>query len=242
MIVLGGNPLSTWQLYSFALPRCLVFALVLSIPSPAQQQQSYRSHQRLSGRVLRSNGKHEKGSPNRGTPMGFQGWNHPGKFGADYLKHFSRPGARQRRSELLASAANTTGHPGDSAPQLPVPPLPGLFLRDSLPAGFIPTAVAAGDFNGDGKMDFAVANGGDNNLWLYFGKGDGTFSLPIILPVTLGQSPVWVATADLRGIGRTDLVVAEADSNSIGVFLGKGGGAFGPDLRRTVCGATHEKI
>jgi len=75
-------------------------------------------------------------------------------------------------------------------------------------------------------MDFVVANGGDNDLWLYFGNGTGTFSLPIILPVTLGQSPVWVATADLRGIGRMDLVVAEADSNSIGVFLSKGDGTF----------------
>ena len=96
----------------------------------------------------------------------------------------------------------------------------------SLPAGFIPTAIAAGDFNGDGKMDFVVANGGDNNLWLYFGKGDGTFSLPLIVPITLGQSPVWVSTADLRGTGRTDLVVAETDSNSVGVFLGNGDGTF----------------
>ena len=46
------------------------------------------------------------------------------------------------------------------------------------------------------------------------------------LPITLGQSPVWIATADLRGTGKTDLVVAEADSNSIGVFLGKGDGTF----------------
>lgn len=90
----------------------------------------------------------------------------------------------------------------------------------------MPTSVVTGDFNGDGKLDFVVANGGDNTLWLYFGKGDGTFDLPIILPVTLGLSPIWVATADLRGIGRTDLVVAEADSNSVGVFLGNGDGTF----------------
>ncbi len=104
--------------------------------------------------------------------------------------------------------------------------MPGLLFRNSLPGGFLPTSVATGDFNGDGKMDFVVANGGDNNLWLYFGKGDGTFSLPVILPITMGQSPVWVATADLRGIGKTDLIVAEADSNSVGVFLGKGDGTF----------------
>jgi hypothetical protein len=103
--------------------------------------------------------------------------------------------------------------------------MPDLLFRKSLPGGFIPTSVATGDFNGDGKMDFVVANGGDNNLWLYFGKGDGTFNPPIILPITMGQSPVWVATADLRGIGKTDLIVVEADSNSVGVFLGSEHGA-----------------
>jgi len=55
---------------------------------------------------------------------------------------------------------------------------------------------------------------------------DGTFKLPIIVPVTMGQSPVWITTGDLRGIGRTDLVVAEADSNSVGVFLSNGDGTF----------------
>jgi hypothetical protein len=46
-----------------------------------------------------------------------------------------------------------------------------------MPAGYIPTAVATADFNGDGNPDFVIANGGDNTLWFYFGKGDGTFQL-----------------------------------------------------------------
>ena len=35
-----------------------------------------------------------------------------------------------------------------------------------------------------------------------------------------------VAAADLRGIGRLDIIVAEADSESIGVFLGNDAGRF----------------
>ena len=206
-------------------PLLLVLTLLLPTSGMAQQPQSYRSYQRLSGRVLRSVDKPEKDSSQRKAPMPFQGWKHPGKFGPDYLKHFSRPEARQTRAEILATAARAATHSNGLAPQA-VPPPPGLLLRDSLPAGYIPTSVAAGDFNGDGKMDFVVANGGDNSLWLYFGNGNGTFNLPIILPITLGQSPVWVATADLRGIGKTDLVVAESDSNSIGIFLGNGDGTF----------------
>ena len=57
----------------------LILPLVLSIPSVAQQQQSYRSYQQLSGRVLRSieKPKTETNSPKRNTPMPFQGWKHP---------------------------------------------------------------------------------------------------------------------------------------------------------------------
>ena len=203
----------------------LVLAVLLS--SKAVSQQSYRSYQQLPGRVLENGPQAQTKTFSRALPMPFMGWNHPGKSGADYRQHFSRPRARAERANLLAKTAawaarQPNGRPGQFAPS----ELPGVLLRDSLPAGYIPTSVATGDFNSDGKTDFVVANGGDNNLWLYFGKGDGTFNLPIILPITLGQSPVWVGAADLRGIGRTDLIVAEADSNSVGVFLGNGDGTF----------------
>jgi len=175
-------------------------------------QQSFRSYQQLSGRALKNARQPDKkASTSQGSPMRFKGWNHPGKFRSDYMRRFSRPRARATRAELLKNATRGASHTSGAAPQFAPSALPGPLLRDSLPAGFIPTSVATGDFNGDGKPDFVVANGGDNNLWLYFGKGDGTFNLPIILPVTLGLAPTWVAAADLRGIGKTDLIVAEAD-------------------------------
>src|SRR5205814_2359695 len=74
-------------------------------------------------------------------------------------------------------------------------------------------------------MDWVVANGGTNTLWLYLGKGDGTSQLPTIIPL-LGQAPVAVVAADLRGIGISDLIVAEADSGTIGIFFGNGDGTF----------------
>lgn len=97
-----------------------------------------------------------------------------------------------------------------------------------MPAGEVPTGVAMGDFNNDGKMDWVVSNGFDDNLWLYFGNGDGTASNPIILPV-VGSSPLWVATGDLRKMGRSDIVVAEHDSNTLGVLLSNGDGTFQPE-------------
>ena len=40
-----------------------------------------------------------------------------------------------------------------------------------------PTSVASGDFNGDGKLDLAVANFVSNTVSIFLGNGDGTFTL-----------------------------------------------------------------
>src|SRR5439155_12602718 len=98
----------------------------------------------------------------------------------------------------------------------------------TLPAGFIPTAVVTGDFNGDGHVDWAVANTGDNNIWIYLGKGAGTAQLPTIIPLK-GLSPTALAAVDMNHDEKLDLIVAEADSGSVGLLLGNGDGTFGPE-------------
>ena len=85
-------------------------------------------------------------------------------------------------------------------------------------------------------MDWVVANGGANTLWLYLGKGDGAAQNPTIIPL-MGASPVAVAAADLRGNGILDLVVAEADSGYVGVLLGNGDGTFGYETPYFVTGS-----
>ena len=76
-------------------------------------------------------------------------------------------------------------------------------------------------------MDFVVANGGTDDLWIYLGNGDGSFQLPRIIPLTKGLTPVYLATADLRGNGTLDFIVSEFDTSTIGVLLGNGDGTFG---------------
>ena len=46
-----------------------------------------------------------------------------------------------------------------------------------------------------------------------------------------GVSPVDLKAASLRGTGVLDLIVAEADSGTVGVLLGNGNGTFGPETQ-----------
>jgi hypothetical protein len=79
-------------------------------------------------------------------------------------------------------------------------------------AGGYPVSVAVGDFNGDGKLDLAVANqfAGHNldgaNINVLLGNGDGTFQAPV--NYAAGRSPVSVAVGDFNGDGKPDLAVA----------------------------------
>ena len=137
-------------------------------------------------------------------------------------------GRAAARSRQLQSRIRTTSKI-HSQPQKPAVSsvFPGIQFRAALPAGAISNSVVTGDFNKDGHMDFVVANGGTNDLWIYLGNGDGTFQLPQIIPLTKGLTPVYMATADLRGTGVLDLIVAEFDTSTVGVLLGNGDGTFG---------------
>jgi len=164
----------------------------------------------------------------------FLGWNYGRTTGGPaYLQHFARPfgGATPPAPQILTSNIGALAAPISPASlslNLPAS-LPGFDFHPTLPTGYLPTSVATGDFNKDGKMDWVVSNGGDNSLWLYLGNGDGTNQMPIIIPCT-GSAPVQVVAADLRKIGILDLVVAETDSQTIGVFLGNGDGTFAPEV------------
>lgn len=96
----------------------------------------------------------------------------------------------------------------------------------STAAGTGARAVAAGDFNKDGKLDLAVANPGSNNLSVLLGSGGGAFAAAVNYPV--GTKPYAVTTADVNGDGSLDLLTANQGSNDVSVLLNKsdGTGAF----------------
>jgi hypothetical protein len=90
-------------------------------------------------------------------------------------------------------------------------------------AGTGPISVAVGDFNGDGKLDLAVANNGSNNVSILLGNGDGTFQAAV--DYGAGTEPWSVAVGDFNGDGKLDLVVANEGGN-VSILLGNGDGTF----------------
>ena len=87
-----------------------------------------------------------------------------------------------------------------------------------------PIALVAGDFNGDGRTDLAVANYGSNDVSVLLGNGDGTFQNQV--PYAVGDLPNALVAGDFNGDGRTDLAVANYGSNDVSVLLGNGDGTF----------------
>ncbi|HTQ54604.1 MAG TPA: FG-GAP-like repeat-containing protein [Bryobacteraceae bacterium] len=94
------------------------------------------------------------------------------------------------------------------------------------PAGANPSALAAADLNGDGKLDLAVTNLAANTVSVWMGNGDGTFAPSVDYPA--GTQPQAVAIGDLNHDGIPDLVVADRADNTVSVLLGTGGGLFAP--------------
>jgi hypothetical protein len=93
------------------------------------------------------------------------------------------------------------------------------------PTGAGPFSLAATDFNGDGKMDLAVANAGSDSVTVLLGDGAGGFSPAPGSPFSAGPSPTALIVADFNGDGRPDIAVGSA-YQKLGVYLGTGDGTF----------------
>jgi uncharacterized repeat protein (TIGR01451 family) len=102
----------------------------------------------------------------------------------------------------------------------------------SYAVGIGPISVAVGDFNGDGKLDLAVANAGSKNVSVLLGNGDGTFQTAANFDA--GLTPGSIAVGDFNGDGKLDLALFQGADNansvagSVAVLLGKGDGTFQP--------------
>ena len=107
---------------------------------------------------------------------------------------------------------------------------PGWLNSQTPPTGSGPVCVVAGDFNGDGIPDLAVANGTSTFAYEYLltillGNGDGTFTATVTSPRT-GAYPSSIAVGDFNGDGIADLAVADYIFDTLTILLGNGEGTF----------------
>jgi FG-GAP-like repeat len=79
-----------------------------------------------------------------------------------------------------------------------------------------PDWVTTGDFDGDGKLDLAIAAGG-NEVAVLLNQGGGAF--PKIFGQQGGDHPTSVAVADLNGDGKLDVAMTNQNAGSLVNFL-----------------------
>ena len=103
--------------------------------------------------------------------------------------------------------------------------------------------MVAGDFNGDGRLDLALAYSNDDGLRrdrMLMGNGDGTFQPARTFAA--GVVPGVLVAGDFTGDGKLDLAVAgdvynsvtNTDVGEVSVLLGNGDGTFAPPVTYAV--------
>ena len=83
--------------------------------------------------------------------------------------------------------------------------------------------VVTGDFNGDGKLDLAAADG------VQLGNGDGTFR-PTSAGFPVIANSQGVAAGDFNADGKLDLAIAISSPPSVAILPGNGDGTFQPPI------------
>ena len=180
---------------------------------------------------------------------GFAGLGHGGTPEAIALGDFNGDG----KEDLLAVGANCTCPPvvttflGNGEGWFTLYQQTTLATRNGNDGitGHNPNAIATGDFNHDGNLDFAVYINGDgsgtNYVNVYLGDGSGGFSYSnsySIGATGTGGTIDGVVAADVNGDQKLDLLAINAGDNTVTVLLGNGDGTYQPGVLYTACNTT----
>jgi hypothetical protein len=85
--------------------------------------------------------------------------------------------------------------------------------------------IAVADFNGDGLLDMATDDWGENKVSIIFGDSNLNFGHQTFYPV--GNRPYQrLRTADVNQDGKPDLITTNLESNNSTILLGQGDGTF----------------
>ena len=99
---------------------------------------------------------------------------------------------------------------------------PSFAVQQTFATGANPNSVTTADVNGDGKPDLIVANFSDNTVSVLLNTtapGATTPSFAAQQTFATGAGPYSVTAADVNGDGKPDLIVANANANTVSVLL-----------------------
>ena len=159
--------------------------------------------------------------------------NDPAKFSTTQPPDVVLVNSTSNNISVLLGSVDSTGKANGLFTEAPGSPIP---VGTSTNPTNNPSSVVVADFNGDGFLDLAVANQGDNSISLFRGNGDGTFTefpgSPFNLPNTsaiLETAPVAMVSANFRNktfstatnssAPEVDLAVVNKTSNSVSILL-----------------------
>jgi len=89
-----------------------------------------------------------------------------------------------------------------------------------VPIGQLPRGIDTGDLDGDGDIDFAVSNLGDNTVTLVENLGKGYFST--VMNMSVGDGPRYLAIGDLDDDGLNDLAVVHKVDDELWILQNDG--------------------
>jgi len=99
---------------------------------------------------------------------------------------------------------------------------PSFAMQQIFATGTSPYSVTTADVNGDDKPDLIVANFSDNTVSVLLNTtapGATTPSFAAQQTFATGAGPYSVTAADVNGDGKPDLIVANANANTVSVLL-----------------------
>jgi hypothetical protein len=82
-----------------------------------------------------------------------------------------------------------------------------------------PSSIAIDDLNRDNHLDLVIANWGINNLLVFFGLGNGTFSEPKSYSIGYNARPQSIVISDINNDNLLDIAVANFGSDYVEILL-----------------------